>query len=576
MLRNGDMSHELDRDQGLPGAPQASPTAPTGSPEAATSVDSGQPTVPAARASGRPGHVAGMVAGREAAAIPARLTWLWLVATALFLLGAVPLVAAQWIALRHKNETIPGLHIASAKPVGKTASPSSGLAVGGVPFADLPGRVHSAAASLLASRVTVHIVGEKTSATWQELGVSVDEPTAVALLQEVGHSGDAAADLLTYVQARRSGWSVPLPVVLDEKRATEFMLSLKDQMDRAAIDARLDLEKHTVAVEQQGILISVYEAMVALQYAVRELREGLTVSSLDLSAATRTAQPQVRREDLKDLDVSTVLGTWETRYSNAAVDSDRTYNLKVGAGKLNGYMLKPHQLFSFNSVVGDRTEKEGYRVAPVISGGELIDGLAGGMCQIASTLHAAAFFAGLEIVRSTPHSRPSSYIPMGLDSTVVYPSVDLKLRNPYDFPIVIHYVVNQGSVKVELLGKQLPYHAAFEREILSESAFPTTTRQDPEMPAGQKIVDQEGYPGYHIKRRRYLFTGKWKLDPKNENRPKPDVLIGKKEWDIVYPATALILRVGSGPPNLKKKEPPPSHRIPAIPAWAKPIFYIVK
>jgi len=504
-----------------------------------------------------------------------RLTSLWLIGGALLLAGAIPLVGAQWIAYRYRSETLPGLRLAAAVGSPSAKDPSR-LAIGAVPFAELPARIKAAGAALLSSRIVVQVVGEKTSATWQDLGLSINEAATVATLQQLGHTGDAAADLLTYLQARRSQLRVPLAIELDEKRATEFLLSLKDQMDRAAIDARLDLEKHTIAADQQGILISVYEAMVALQYAVRDLREGTPVTSLDLSAATRTAQPQVRREDLKGLDVSTVLGAWETRYSNAAVDSDRTYNLKVGASKLNGYMLKPHQLFSFNGVVGDRTEKEGYRVAPVISGGELIDGLAGGMCQIASTLHAAAFFAGLEIVRSTPHSRPSVYIPMGLDSTVVYPSVDLKLRNPYDFPVIIHYVVNQGSVKVELLGKQQPYHVAFEREIISETAFPTTTRQDPEMPAGQKITDQEGYPGYRIKRRRYLFTGKWKLDPKNENRPKPDVLIGKKEWDISYPATALIIRVGSGPPNLKKKEPPPSHRIPPIPASAKPLYYIVK
>lgn len=519
---------------------------------------------------------------------PGRDRGLWIAAWALLLLGAGPLVFAQVVARQQRQITVPGLHIrglAASSSETSAENRSTGRAakadrtagdLGLLPFSDLPQRVHAAATQLLAQRIAVQVVGEKTFASWQELGVTLDEQAAVAQLQTIGHTGNAAADLLTYLSGKRSGIAVSLPVQLDEKRAAEFMLSLKDQMDRAPIDARLDLEKHTVAPEQQGILISVYEAMVALQYTVRSLREGSAPTVLDLGAATRTAQPQVRREDLKGIDVSTVLGTWETRYSNSAVDSDRTYNLKVGASKLNGYMLKPRQLFSFNGVVGDRTEKEGYRVAPVISGGELIDGLAGGMCQIASTLHAASFFAGLEIVRSTPHSRPSSYIPMGLDSTVVYPSVDLKLRNPYDFPIVIHYVVNQGSVKVELLGKELPYHAAFEREILSETAFPTTTRQDPEMPAGQKIVDQEGYPGYRIKRRRYLFTGKWKLDPKNENRPKPEVLISKKEWDISYPATAQILRVGSGPPNLKKKEPPPSHRIPAIPAWAKPLFYIVK
>src|SRR5207244_13373566 len=112
------------------------------------------------------------------------------------------------------------------------------------------------------------------------------------------------------------------------------------------------------------------------------------------------------------------------------------------------------------------------------------------MWQMAATLHAASFFAGLEIVSSTPHSRPSADIPMGLDSTVVYPTTDLKLHNPYDFPIVMHYQVNQGSVKVELLGKARPNRVLFEREIKSETGFPTETRSDPAAPEGQRMVLQ--------------------------------------------------------------------------------------
>src|SRR5439155_19211844 len=123
---------------------------------------------------------------------------------------------------------------------------------------------------------------------------------------------------------------------------------------------------------------------------------------VELSAAVTPAN--VKADDLKDIDISTVLGNWETRYSANAIDSDRTYNLKVGADHLNGHILKPHEVFSFNAVVGDRTEKEGYRVAPVIQGGELIDALAGGRCQIAPPLRAAPLFAGLELVSAPPHS----------------------------------------------------------------------------------------------------------------------------------------------------------------------------
>jgi vancomycin resistance protein YoaR len=277
-----------------------------------------------------------------------------------------------------------------------------------------------------------------------------------------------------------------------------------------------------------------------------------------------------------------VVGAWETRYSSNGIDSDRTYNLKVGADHLNGHILKPHELFSFNEVVGDRTEKEGYRVAPVIQGGELIDGLAGGMCQIASTLHAASFFAGLEIVHSTPHSRPSAYISMGLDSTVVYPTTDLKLRNPYDFPVVMHYQVNQGSVKVELLGHERPNRVIFEREIKTEAPFDTQTRADPTAPEGQRIVLQEGYPGFTLIRRRYVFAKdelpKWYgSDPLAEmlkrQHKKP---LARQQWALKYPATSEIVAIGSGPKSLKPKPKPPAHHIPPIAAKDKPIFKMLR
>jgi vancomycin resistance protein YoaR len=346
-------------------------------------------------------------------------------------------------------------------------------------------------------------------------------------------------------------------------------------VDRAPIDARLDLEHHTIAKEKPGYLLRVYDSMVAVEYAARS-------GSAHVDLAAGLSWPKVKEQDLKDVDISTVLGYWETRYSSTGVDSDRTYNLKVGADHLNGHILKPHEVFSFNEVVGDRTEKEGYRVAPVIQGGELIDGLAGGMCQIASTLHAASFFAGLEIVSSTPHSRPSAYIAMGLDSTVVYPSVDLKLRNPYDFPVVMHYQVNQGAVKVELLGKERPYRVIFEREIKGENPFGTDTRGDSEAPSGQRYTIQEGYPGYSLIRRRYIFE-KDQMPRWSGPEPLADILqkqkvkpVKKEQWTLHYPATTQYIAVGTGPSSLKAKPQPPSHHIPPIPASDKPLFKLLK
>ena len=118
---------------------------------------------------------------------------------------------------------------------------------------------------------------------------------------------------------------------------------------------------------------------------------------------------------------------------------------------------KPGEEWSFNGTVGERSQSDGYKIAHVITAGEMVDGLAGGTCQISTTLFGASFFAGLDIVKTTNHSRPSAYTPLGFDATVVWPDTDLVLKNPYDFPVAIHYRVANGEAHVEILGKKRPY-----------------------------------------------------------------------------------------------------------------------
>jgi vancomycin resistance protein YoaR len=475
---------------------------------------------------------------------------------------ALAILSAAYVWSLRSRHTIAGLR-------------AGGQPIGDVPLAELEQRLDPAIEAFLDGKLTLTFGNDAVHPRRRDVGFVVDRARSVMLIQAAGKSGNPVDDVVARSLARRGRLDLPLPVDIDRAKALEFLTNLKDDVDRAPQNARLDLERHTIAKEKPGYLLRVYDSMVALEYAARAGAE-----RVELSAAETPAK--VKEEDLKDIDISTVLGNWETRYSALAIDSDRTYNLKVGADHLNGHILKPHEIFSFNEVVGDRTEKQGYRVAPVIQGGELIDGLAGGMCQIASTLHAAAFFAGLDIVSSTPHSRPSAYITMGLDSTVVYPTVDLKLRNPYDFPVVMHYAVNQGSVKVELLGKERPYKVIFEREIKTETPFANEERPDPEAPPNQHYTVQEGYPGYALVRRRYLFE-KDKLPKWFGKEPLAELLqkqhfkpIKKEQWPLHYPATTQFVVFGTGPVGTKPKVPPPSHHIPPVAAKDKPIFKMLR
>jgi vancomycin resistance protein YoaR len=240
-----------------------------------------------------------------------------------------------------------------------------------------------------------------------------------------------------------------------------------------------------------------------------------------------------------------VIGSFSTKFSVA--EKTRNDNLKLLASKIDGYVLQPGQEFSFNDLTGMRTLEDGFKMAHVILAGEMVDGMAGGSCQISTTLHGAAFFGGLDILRSTPHSRPSTYVALGLDATVVAGQTDLKLRNPYDFPVVIHYRVARGVAYVELLGKEKPFtKVEFEREIAERLDFETVTREDNEMPVGSMVVDQLGYPGYKVNRTRRIYKGR--------------KVIRTDKWKLQYRPVVEYARIGINPnPNLPAPEQKKKH-----------------
>jgi vancomycin resistance protein YoaR len=243
-------------------------------------------------------------------------------------------------------------------------------------------------------------------------------------------------------------------------------------------------------------------------------------------------RPGILAEQLRGVEMNAVLGWFQTSYNANEDHRDRTYNLHLAAEKINGYVWMPGTVFDFNQVVGDRSEANGFRMATVISAGELIDGVGGGTCQIAGTLFAASFFAGMEVLDRHPHTRPSGYIKMGLDATVVYPSINLRMRNNLPYPVVIHRRIGNGSLRVEILGARSERTVTFVRKILPRvDRFEERTMPDPNLPVGSRVLTQRGIPGFRVTRYRIVRQG--------------DVAV-RERWSDAYPPTAQIWRVGTG------------------------------
>jgi vancomycin resistance protein YoaR len=367
--------------------------------------------------------------------------------------------------------------------------------------------------ALLKQSVDVKTGSAIAKLTWADLGVEIDT-------DELGRNPVASdADIKTLA----SKGSVPLRI--DRDKTIKALLQLKGQYDRGAINAYLDLEERVIHDDTPGQGIDVWASLQRIETGARQAAPAIELVSIAVPA-------RVTKQGLGIDDISNVMGVYETKF--AVADRDRNFNLKLAASHINGAVLKPGEEWSFNGTVGERSQATGYKVAHVITAGEMVDGLAGGTCQISTTLFGASFFAGLDIVKTTNHSRPSTYTPLAFDATVVWPNTDLVLKNPYDFPVAILYRVANGVAHVEILGKKRPWtKVEFVREVLEETPYNTEERLDEEMPEGVTMLDQEGFNGYKIKRYRRFYTGK--------------KMVKENKWTIQYKPVTEYVRRGTNP-----------------------------
>lgn len=409
------------------------------------------------------------------------------------------------------------------------------------------------AARALARKVTLRW-GERTAltASLADLDATVDTDLLARHLDAVGREGDAVTRLTEALAARAGEVDVRVPVSLGVDRLAELLTRFKEENDTPPVDARLVLADHSATADAPGRYADVYAAAAAVDRALAASPGGDV--TVDLPAFS--IDPPASKEVVLALDVSKVMSRFETKFGYVGGQRNRAGNVQRAASQIDGVVLMPGEIVSFNEHVGPRSVENGFFPAPEIYKGEMREGIGGGTCQVAGTLHAAAFFAGMEIVERSPHSRPSGYIRMGLDATVVYPTTDLKLKNPYDFPVVVHATIDRGTLAFELLGPKKPVEVDFATDTVGVAKFKRKIEEVGWFPAGKVVLKQKGITGYTIKKTRAMRF----LDGTSRTEVTTDV----------YPATFEIYQVAPGTDPAELPPPPDAEDAPAAAATATP------
>ncbi len=328
-----------------------------------------------------------------------------------------------------------------------------------------------------------------------ELGIELDVPAALSALSETAHQGSTWERLVRALTAKRGLLVQPIEFSFDRERARATLEKLAAHVYQPAIDAKLDLANHRRVESQNGRALDIQGTLDALEQALltpRELEQGAVVSLRYLELL-----PAVTSDMIADIDVSKVLASFETSFKNKA--GMRALNIRKAAEYLDGTILAPGATLSFNDVVGPREEHRGFVWAPVIVNDEMEPGVGGGVCQVATTLHAAAVYGLLEVIERRSHSRPSGYAPLGLDAAVIYGKVNLKLRNPYDTALMIHaHLPGNDLIRIEFLGREPPGKVQHTYAVIEKHDFVRRVSQKSFLEAGTHERRQRGGFGYDI------------------------------------------------------------------------------
>ena len=269
------------------------------------------------------------------------------------------------------------------------------------------------------------------------------------------------------------------------------------------------------------------------QKLIDDVNTALRDGKWEVLATFKEIKPQITVDGLKKF--TNYRASFSTAYSLST--ASRKHNIKLAVDKINGYVLKSGESFSFNTVVGERTEENGFQNAVIIENGQFTEGVGGGVCQVSSTLYNAILLSGVKVIERHAHSLQSNYVEPSFDAMVSGNVFDLKFLNDTGGNLYIKGVANGNDITFTIYGEKPTFK--YERLSVITNEIPPQEEEiilDSDMYIGQTEVVKKAKNG--LKSEGYLIIYK-------DNKRVKTI---KLHTDIYKPIRGQV-RVGNKPIN---------------------------
>lgn len=317
-----------------------------------------------------------------------------------------------------------------------------------------------------------------------------------------------------------------LECYLASDEVSRTLTPIVGSVGKAARDASFKVSKGTVTIvpSQDGLALDA-EAFSKTAFAVLT-GDGERLVDLPM----RRVEPEITTEDAKQMGINERIATYTTDY--APSNKPRVNNIHLLADALDGTLVPPGGVFSFNETIGPRTAEKGYQEANAIVNGKLVPQLGGGVCQVGTTIFNTVFFSGLPVVERHNHSLYISHYPKGRDATVSWGGPDFKFRNDTEHWILIATSYTSSTVTISLYGTDPGYDVSYTTsDFFDLKDYPVKEVKDPTLPVGTRIIDEKGVKGRSVIVKRIV--------------KKDGVVIRQDTFKSVYRPAEEVVRIGT-------------------------------
>ena len=314
----------------------------------------------------------------------------------------------------------------------------------------------------------------------------------------IGRSKNILTDVYLMIKAYTGGVFLPASFTYSRDKLSSFLTDYYNSIDKKPVDALFKFDNGRVTafrVSEDGQEVDqdkidkdiIFQGRTIFYLHPKEVRIQIVVKNL---------KPKITTESANNFGIKELIGVGSSTYYHSI--PSRVFNINLAASRLNGALVAPGEIFSFDKTLGDVSAFTGYQQAYVIQNGRTILGDGGGVCQVSTTFFRAILNAGLPVVERHAHSYRVGYYEQdsqpGFDATVYVPSVDLKFRNDTGHYILIQAFSdpNNYSLTFYLYGTKDGRAVTISNSVITNEtpAPPPLYQDDPTLPKGEvKQVD---------------------------------------------------------------------------------------